>query len=532
MHARASALACLMPCAAASCFNPEPDSGAVESSTTSAEVQTSTGSAEAQSSTGAAEVHASTGASAVSSDESGSQPTTMSTSTEDTTAAGEDETGPCETNCPGPDLCDDGVERCSAGTRESCVEGEWVAMGECADECADVARGEVVSCSPECPCEAGGGVCTTDEDCAGDLTCSEEGSVKFDVDGPTCIPAHCLNDVEDAGEIGIDCGGECGCGGTFSIIELELPPEWDSLQVSGMSGDGSMFIGRLTLNRGTQATAWRPDGTAILLDSDGHGQASAVTRDGATIVGTSSCTDADLMCPSSFINGAIWQDTEGPQLFARDFEPRDITATGALIVGEARGDLGFGGRLFNRGGSQLLFRSDVAFERISDDGTLLAGRMSDHAIALYSRTTGSLVDMNPPTGWALGAVADINENGTVVVGTASDDNYVRRAYRWEAGSGTTLLPLGEYSGSTGVAVTADGATIVGGAPSTVAEPVLWRGSSPPSRVRDELEARGVELQPDLQLGQARFITYDGRAVYGVILGGAQQSVWRASLVPE
>jgi len=63
-----------------------------------------------------------------------------------------------------------------------------------------------------CLCSAGKGDCDADSECALGLVCAGNYGPKFGFGATTdvCVVAHCYNDVQDSGESGIDCGGECG----------------------------------------------------------------------------------------------------------------------------------------------------------------------------------------------------------------------------------------------------------------------------------------------------------------------------------
>jgi hypothetical protein len=61
-------------------------------------------------------------------------------------------------------------------------------------------------------CGVGLGPCEIDDDCAGGLVCGAGRGpwYGFSPEVPVCVPPTCTNGARDAGEMGVDCGGECG----------------------------------------------------------------------------------------------------------------------------------------------------------------------------------------------------------------------------------------------------------------------------------------------------------------------------------
>lgn len=69
-------------------------------------------------------------------------------------------------------------------------------------------------CSSVCPCSSGQGDCDNDQQCQSGLTCAtgKGNQWGFTTQIDICLPAHCSNGVQEAGqgETGVDCGGTCG----------------------------------------------------------------------------------------------------------------------------------------------------------------------------------------------------------------------------------------------------------------------------------------------------------------------------------
>jgi hypothetical protein len=87
-------------------------------------------------------------------------------------------------------------------------------------------------CTAGCPCGIGDTDCATNADCLTGLICVKGAAYRYGyLDGyDTCQPQHCLNRTLDAGETGIDTGGECG--------SVACRPTGDTCTVSCPCGKG------------------------------------------------------------------------------------------------------------------------------------------------------------------------------------------------------------------------------------------------------------------------------------------------------
>ena len=65
---------------------------------------------------------------------------------------------------------------------------------------------------PGIDCQAGQGDCDTDRECGAGLGCATDNGPRFGFSPTTdvCVVGHCENGIQDDGEMGVDCGGECG----------------------------------------------------------------------------------------------------------------------------------------------------------------------------------------------------------------------------------------------------------------------------------------------------------------------------------
>lgn len=143
--------------------------------------------------------------------------------------------GDCDSSaqCAGDLICprDNGANFGFASGLDVCV------PAHCANRRHDADEGEVgIDCGGDCgtcpstnpypnghrlhcadplfPCGIGEGDCNTHAQCAGDLMCGRDNGDHYGFASglDVCAPAHCINHVynPEEGEIGIDCGGDCG----------------------------------------------------------------------------------------------------------------------------------------------------------------------------------------------------------------------------------------------------------------------------------------------------------------------------------
>lgn len=355
----------------------------------------------------------------------------------------------------------------------------------------------------------------TDDDSTGtsgetELTSSESGS-------------NCQNESEE----NVNCGEDCPCQhARLSFIEFELPPDQDGLQIYRMSGDGSTFVGNTSANRRTRAAAWHADGSYIPIERDGSsGSAYAASHDGSVIVGTSTCTDLTEVCPGETM-GAIWRNGISPPEGLSSVEPRATSASGTVIVG------GAAGRGFVSTNGAMLFVSEVTtFLNVSADGSTMDAQLTiDGATvsALFTLSQG-IIDMGLPDSWRVSRVLSLNDDGSVVAGSAYNGEF-SRPFRWTEGSGFSFLEtLSETDDSCSVrGISGSGDTIIGNCGSnTYTQPVIWNGTNTPITVREEFDAQGIEYPIDF-IFNVSFITQDGQTILGY--SGDGDRLWRADLL--
>jgi alpha-tubulin suppressor-like RCC1 family protein len=113
-----------------------------------------------------------------------------------------------------PPNCSDGVQNGNE-TGVDC----GGSCGSCLAACVGT-PGSATFCDT-CKCASGQGDCDSNLQCASGLVCARLGN-QFNQSATTdvCVPAHCADSVQNAGETGVDCGGSCGaclsaCSGTL-----------------------------------------------------------------------------------------------------------------------------------------------------------------------------------------------------------------------------------------------------------------------------------------------------------------------------
>jgi len=86
--------------------------------------------------------------------------------------------------------------------------------GSCGSVCpAPVCKpnGSSDRCNSDCPCGNGEGDCDSNDQCTTGLVCGGKLSqFGFPAGGNACVPPHCTNNIWDADETQVDCGGDCG----------------------------------------------------------------------------------------------------------------------------------------------------------------------------------------------------------------------------------------------------------------------------------------------------------------------------------
>jgi hypothetical protein len=156
---------------------------------------------------------------------------------------------PCasgEGHCNGDSDCDDGLA-CDG-------EGSDYGMRPWVRVCTGAAIGDWDFCSVDAPCEEDEGHCSSDDECAPHLTCSEQGDDwLFHPNMKTCTPpvqgdwAYCR--IEGPCDVGEgNCGDRSECMPGLRCAwntgaDYGLSPEVDICQVDGVCWDGTTELG-------------------------------------------------------------------------------------------------------------------------------------------------------------------------------------------------------------------------------------------------------------------------------------------------
>lgn len=386
-------------------------------------------------------------------------------------------------------------------------------------------------CTKECPCGAGEGVCLNSDQCDDDLVCTPDAEAKLNFPGSSCLPEHCINDVQDAEETSVDCGGGCGCRATYEVVQITgVPSDANFSHLSAMAGDGRAFAG--VLERGLR---WpypaRIDANGVVKELDGFGapgNATAISDDGSVLAGDLYCEDP----PDCTVQGERpfrWADGD-PVAVDSSGSVRAISATGSIMVGDGLDDSSAGhAQAFRVSGSRNIVINEMRYVRaISADGEFIVGSSSStNAEVLWSATRG-VVPLTPPRAWTSFGIDVLNADGSVFAGHANI-NDESRSFLWRNGTFSDFpqLPGADYDNIRGMS--SDGSVVAGSSgTSSLQRAFLWDEVNGMRTVLAEVAARGLELPVDLELSSADFISNDGRTLVG---WNDNNTFWRVTLLP-
>jgi hypothetical protein len=414
-------------------------------------------------------------------------------------------------------------------TTQSCGDGlSCDGHGRC---CPAPSRERV--CTKECPCGTGEGVCSNDDQCLTGYVCTWDAMHKVGVEAQGCLPAHCVNDKQDEGEIAVDCGAGCGCRGIFEIVEITGLPEGTQFsQLAAMSGDGSAFAANIARSRATYPARVSANGVVTELEGYGKtGGAAGINRDGSIIVGSLLCANPPE-CTSTETRPFRWVNNQAPEVVAiYNGHAVAVSATGALVAGN-QSTTAF--RALVNNVNSTLIPGMASVIDMSSDGKYIAGQSGENTGVLWSEAAGGLVSFDPPEHWTSWRIDAMSDDGQVLVGSgynSTNDEYF--PFRWRNGqfSALPMLPMAKYNSFGGVS--ANGDVVVGSSGTNVAQyAFIWdRAIGDIVTVIDEAIFRGIELPVDLKLTNAEFISDDGRILVGTIPGATTPSFWRLTLLP-
>lgn len=404
--------------------------------------------------------------------------------------------------------------------------GEAGGFAGAADPCTSIV-GVSRTCTTSCPCGPGEGVCTTNAECATSPVCADEGR-KYGVDGLTCLPAHCDNDVLDGGEVSVDCGGECGCQGSIAFVPV--PEGATLLSVHAVSGSGLVVVGGYRdadgIGRAFRWIAGNPLGTLPLSDVTAFVAASAdaVNYDGGVIVGAQSCAGGNCGTLATRWDSGIPTVIEESTFNYSKWT--SVSADGRILVGQQNPFIQL--PIVEVGGDAFQVGESGWINAISGDGTAAGGtlRVDGHVTAtIWDTATWEPQPLTEPGETYPTSVMDLSSDGLFAV--CSD------GYRWSSSTGLSLLAVvgNGYVALSGEAITASGELIVGSVNSESAgeQAAVWDVMNRGRLLAELLAERGVELPPHMTLRRAVDVSDDGRVIIGYADGESGPISWRVTL---
>ncbi len=304
---------------------------------------------------------------------------------------------------------------------------------------------------------------------------------------------------------------------TFDLTELL------GSYASGVSSDGSVAVGTsatgLCNNCPAEGVLWS-DGSVtalgLLLTAPEHhaeSAATAVSADGTTVVGYSSCTDfsdAFPCMPTSAVSSGLHLEA---------FRWVNGVMAGLGAVPGASHSQAFG---------------------VSANGAVVVGTVGDtNADQAFRWTDGVMTGLGYLPGGGASAAYGVSADGAIVVGQSKNSAANVEAFRWadRVMTGLGNLPGGSYSSAE--AISADGSVAVGTADTAEVsgaidrEAFVWTESKGMQRLHDVLRANGATVPAGWTLSSATGISQDGKWVVGYGSNSAgMNEAFVANIVPS
>jgi len=442
----------------------------------------------------------------------------------------------------------------AGGTHTGGTSAGGAASGGASSACAHPASGPP-QCTAQCPCKVGEGQCTSAAGCETGLVCAVNTGRKFGFSGNTCVPKHCDDDLLNADESSVDCGGECGCLAEFMRLGF-LSNINQSSWAADVSSDGSVVVGTsvdslyayingegvpVSVDR---AFRWvKGAGLQRLPDDiappDYRSVGMAVSGDGSVVAG-----NVEGSGPQNPSQAFTWSKATGSvKLGAVWTYTRGLSVNGKVAVGGSRGNRA---EAWGAGAASVTGPGQTAWADAVDtneDGSVIVGSALDDVNvvrAVVWRQDGAHF-LEAPTGPAPGLAAAVTPDGLVIVGAAdipggSAGATIHRAMLWtqKAGSSSAFglddLPGGKDN-SEAVDVSGDGKLVVGwGTTANGTEALIWDRVSGTRRLVDELIARGIEWPNSWSINTVTAISTDGTTVVGAFMNPeGHREAWRIVL---
>jgi probable HAF family extracellular repeat protein len=330
-------------------------------------------------------------------------------------------------------------------------------------------------------------------------------------------------------------------GAQVSFRGVGAPSGTDSTLAYGISADGSVVVGSARSGQDTFAFRWTLAGGAVDIGSLPNmtvNGASAVSGDGTIVVGASG--DGQML-----FEGFRWTektgvvglgDLPGGIYFSNAIS---ISADGATIVGHSASHDGptpveafrwtIGDGMIAMG--MLPGGGYSSANACSSNGTIIVGDATDENFVFQAfrwTQSGGMVSLGQLPGGVQSQAFDTSSDGTVIVGTGlivdQDFNVFARAYRWTSGTGMEDLgqlpaidpDFGPGTGGNAYAVSPDGKIVVGDAIDGYGQTVamIWDRHHGLRTLAEVLGAQG--LSPDMDgwfLVEAKAVSGTGAALH-------------------
>lgn len=382
-------------------------------------------------------------------------------------------------------------------------------------------------CTKECPCGTGEGVCSNDNQCLTGYVCSTDAKAKLGFPAASCLPAHCVNNVKDAGETSVDCGGGCGCRATYEVVQMTGVPQGNQATVVKMSGDGSTFAAILDRGRPIYPARVKANGAFTELQAFGStGWPHAISTDGSVIVGSAGCAQAG--CSSGYERPVRWVNNAAPQVLADSSgAAKAVSGSGTMVAYQVAEGL-YRVNMDTNGTSAITGMDFI--EDMSADGSYIVGNQYSNGVLW--QVPGGVVSLSPPADWSSWAINVMSADGKVFAGTASKQGALNTiSFIWKNGQFSQLPVLPGATGNAIGGISADGKVVVG---YTTIGSFIWDAVSNEIRtVVSEARTRGLELPNDLVLDDEPLVSDDGRTIVGQFPFASQPNTyWRVKLLPD
>lgn len=221
------------------------------------------------------------------------------------------------------------ASHCKDGTQNADETG--VDCGGSCGACPNVrpgVSGSASYCSGVGPlCTTGQGDCDSDSECASGLVCGSDNGPQFALPAKydVCVPGSCVNGVQDAGESGVDCGGECGtcAASAASVVSISSGERHTCALLSDGTAKCWGFNGAGQLGDGTTSSSNTPVAVMNITNATSISVGDLHT--------CASLTDGTAKCWGNNNNGLLGDGTRTPSI--TPVPVTDLTDVASVSVG-------------------------------------------------------------------------------------------------------------------------------------------------------------------------------------------------------